>query len=484
MMRAAVLALLVVLSTFAGIGLVDAATTAYISEATVSPEQPAPGERFTIRTTIQNSQQSDGDFQITDVYVRRPGSTDDVGRVENPGSIPPGASITVPLTASYDSPGTRELRVRVVGRNPDGQLVQLQYPVVVTVREGGPQVGLSVDDAVVGTEGRVRVTAANGEDSPVRNVRVSLRGQDANVQNDTRVTSSLAGGESRTFNFAVTPESESARLEARLRYTSASGNTRVVADNVSLDAEPLRENVQIEASTVGGGARPAVSVDVSNLGNAPLENTVLELSRNGTVLVRRPANEIAPDRTRTARLNVSDVEAGPLDVRLGYRTGGRTGEATTTFRYAANPGRVELTGVDYEMEGGRLRISGSASNVGLGDVDSVVVRVVRTETVTPARPNPEYFVGTIPSSDFASFDVYAEVTPETEAVPVEVTYLSDGRERSVRTDVDVSDLNAGAPDEEENSGGGGGIPSLPLLAGGAIAVLLVVGLGTYAYVRR
>lgn len=481
MTRAVVLALLVVGSTLAGVGLVDAVTTAYVSEVTVSPEQPAPGERFTVRTTIQNSQRSNGSFRITDVYVRRQGSANDVARVENPGGIPPGASIDVPLTASFDSPGTRELRVNVVGRTPGDELVRLQYPVVVTVRRGGPQVGIAVDDAVVGTEGRVRVTAANGEDSPVRNVRVSLSGTDASVRNETRVLPTLEAGGSQTFEFAVTPASPSAELRADLRYTSAAGNTRVVSDSVTVDAEPLRESVQVSASTVGDGARPPVSVEVSNLGNAPLENPVVELSRDDTVLVRRPANEIAPDGTRTVRLNVSDVDTGPLNVRVGYRTGGRAGEATTTVEYAANPGRVELTGVDYEMEDGRLHLSGSTSNVGLGPVESVVVRVVRTETVTPARPNPEYFVGSIPSSDFASFDVYAEVTPETETVPLEVTYLADGRERTVRTDVDVSDLNA--PPDGENETPLGDVP-LSLLAVGAVAVLLVVGIGAYAFVRR
>ncbi|SFR45193.1 hypothetical protein [Halogeometricum limi] len=478
MKRSVALAVVVVCSVLAGIGIADAATTTYISNVSVSPEQPVPGERFTLRTTIQNSQSSDGSFRITDVYVRPKGSTSDVARVENLGSLPPGSNVVVPLTASFDTPGTRELRVHVVGRNPGGELVQLQYPVVVAVRQGGPQVGLSVGDAVVGTENTVQVTAANGEDAAVRNVRVSLGGSDVRVKNATRVLATLEPGTSRVFNFAVTPETEAAELEARLQYTSESGTTRTVRDTAAIDAEPLRESVQLE-TTVGSGAQPAVTVDVSNLGNAPLEDPVVELSREGTVLVRRPAADVAPDETRSVRLNVSEAESGPLNVRVTYRTGGQSGEATSKVAYAANPGRVELTGIDYEMEDGRLHLSGSTSNVGLGDVESVVVRVVETESVTPARPNPEYFVGSIPASDFASFDLYADVAPGTETVPIEVTYLANGRERTVRTDVDVSDLNAEPTDES-----GGGLPSMPLLVGGLVAVLLVLGVGGYAYLRR
>ncbi|MDS0298409.1 hypothetical protein NDI76_06620 [Halogeometricum sp. S1BR25-6] len=480
MSRAAVLALLVVLSSVAGIGLVDAqTTTAFISNATVSPEQPAPGEQFTVRTTVQNSQQSGGGFEITDVYVRQRGSTDDVARVEDIGTLPPGSDVTVPLTASFDSTGTRELRVYVVGRNPSDEVVRLQYPVVVTVREGGPQVGVSVEDAVVGTEGTVQVTAANGEDTAVRNLRVSLSG-DAGIRDDTRVLATLPGNESRTFNFSVTPRSQTTDLAARVQYTTTSGSTRTVAESVTLDADPLRESVQLDASVVGDGADPDVAVDVANLGNAPLEDAVVELARDGNVLFRRPVADVAPDETRTTRVNVSNVETGPMDVRVRYETGGRTGEATTRLNYSANPGRIELTGLDYETEEGKLHVSGTASNVGLGDVDSVVVRVVRTENVTPARPNPEYFVGSIPASDFSSFDLYAEVDPGTETVPIEVTYLANGAERTTRTELDVSDLNA-QPAEEGDSGG---LPTLPLVVLAALALLVIVGVAGYAYFRR
>ncbi|MDS0293221.1 NEW3 domain-containing protein [Halogeometricum luteum] len=480
MSRAAVFALLVVLSSLAGVGLADAqTTTAFIANATVSPEQPAPGEQFTVRTTIQNSQQSGGGFEITDVYVRQRGSTDDVARVEDIGTLPPGSDVTVPLTASFDSPGTRELRVYVVGRNPSDEVVRLQYPVVVTVREGGPQVGISAEDAVVGTEGTVQVTAANGEDAAVRNVRVSLSG-DAGIRDDTRVLATLPANRSQTFNFSVTPRSRTTRLEARVQYTTTSGSARTVTESVTLEADPLRESVQLDASVVGDGADPDVAVDVSNLGNAPLEDAVVELARDGSVLFRRPVADVAPDETRTARVNVSNVESGPMDVRVRYETGGRTGEATTRLNYSANPGRIELTGLDYETEEGRLHVSGTASNVGLGDVDSVVVRVVRTENVTPARPNPEYFVGSIPASDFSSFDLYAEVDPGTETVPIEVTYLANGAERTTRTELDVSDLNAQSPEEDD----GGGLPMIPLVALAVVALLVIVGVGGYAYLRR
>jgi hypothetical protein len=313
----------------------------------------------------------------------------------------------------------------------------------------------------------------------VRNLRLHLDGTDANVSDRTRVLPTLGPGESQTLNFSVTPTADRGRLEATLRYTTASGSTRTATDSVALRPDELREDVRLDASIVGSGSSPAVAVDVSNLGNAPLESVVFEASRNGSVIVQRPLAEVPSDTTQTAQVNLSGVSAGPLDVRVRYETGGTDGDVTTTVQYTANPGEVELTGIDYEMEEDALRITGSASNVGLAQVDSVVVRVVPTDTVTPVRPNQEYFVGSIPASDFASFDLSAQLEANATTVPIEVTYLADGDRQTRRTEVDVRDLRA-----EESDGGGGGLPNLPLLVGGLLAALVVVGLGTYAYLRR
>jgi hypothetical protein len=479
MKRAVALAALLVVSTVSAVGLVGGASaTAYITGVQVTPEQPVPGERFTLTTNVTVAQQSPSDLSITDVYVRKRGETNDVARVENLGTLPPGSDISIPLTASFDTPGTRELRVTVVGRS-DGELIRLQYPVVVTVRQGGPQVGIEVGDAVVGTKTGVRVTAVNGEDSPVRNVRLALSGRDVTVRNATRVLPTLAPGESRTFNFTVTPTTSRAELEARLQYTSESGTTRVVSDNATVEADPLREDVRLDASVDGSGASPPIVVDVSNLGNAPLEDVVVEATRDGATVARRPLADVAPDETRTVSLNVTGVAPGDLGISVAYETGGVTGETTTTLDYTANPGSVELTGIDFERQDDRVHIMGSASNVGLSQVDSVVVRVVPSEGVTPARPNREYFVGSIPASDFVSFDLYAEIAAGTEAIPIEVSYIVDGRRVTTQTEVNVSDLEASSPDQ-----GGSGLPRTLLLVGGVVAALVLVGVGAYAYRRR
>ncbi|ELZ91603.1 hypothetical protein C440_14854 [Haloferax mucosum ATCC BAA-1512] len=458
-----------------------AEATAYIDDVTISPAQPTPGERFSLVTVVQNAENSPSNLKITDMYVRSAGNSKDLARVEDLGTIPPGSDLRVPLSMRLEDAGTYNLRVTVVGRS-DGKVQRLEYPVIVRVREGGPQVSVEVGDAVIGTDTPVRVTVSNGEDTVARNLRLSVSADSAPVKNDTRVVPKLDSGQSQTFQFSVAPETAESELVASLQYTTADGNARTVTATAPIVAEALREEVRLDA-TLGEGAHPPVRVDVTNLGNAPLEDLVLTLRDDDTTVLGKPAGTVAPESDRTILLNVSSVDRATLDVVASYETGSRDGTAETTIDYTASPGQIELTGIDVEREEGDIHISGSASNVGLSDAQSVIVRVVPAEGVVPARPYKEYFVGTVPASDFASFDLYAAVEGGVTSVPVEVSYLADGRRRTVETSVDVSDVS-GVPEQNASGNGGGGIVSALLVGGGLLAFLVVVGVSIYAYRRR
>lgn len=478
-----VLALLVLASVVVALPLPVQGQTAvaYVDGVTVSPEQPNVGERFVVTASIRNAQSASAPLTINAVAVRT--SQDSAApfreyvRVNDLGRLPPGTNLEVPLSLSLSRVGTHDLRV-VVFAEDDRGAVRIQYPLVVTVRESGPQLRIDVTDAVEGTESPVQVVAVNGEAEPVRNVRLTLEGEGATVGNDTWLAPSLAAGESRRVTFQVTPTAPDASLTATLRYVTAGGTTRTVRQAVSFAAEPLREDVRLDASVERRGASPPVVVDVSNLGNAPLEEVVVSVRADGDVVARRPLADVADGETRSVALNVSGVSEVALEVTAAYETGGRSGSAVATVAYASNPGRIELTGIDIERVDGRVHIEGSASNVGLSEVDGVVLRVLDTDGVSPARPYRDYFVGTVPASDFVSFDLYAEVDDGVTAVPVEVTYLSDGDRTTAVTQVDVSDLPA-----EANSGESGGrFPVNPLLFG-VVGLLFVAVVGAGLWYR-
>jgi hypothetical protein len=209
---------------------------------------------------------------------------------------------------------------------------------------------------------------------------------------------------------------------------------------------------------------------VSNFGNAPLTDLMVRLERDGQVVGRTSAPDLPARTSDTVLVNVPGDGTSDLRVVAAYGTGDQSGETTTTLAYAANPGRVSLTGVDVETDDGRLHFTGSASNVGLGEVNSVVLSVVPAEGVQPARPYREYFVGMVPASDFVSFDLYAEVDPGTETVPVRISYIADGGRVSEVVEVDVADVNA-QPVQQGQQQQGSAV-SLPLVI---VAELALVG---------
>jgi hypothetical protein len=481
-----VLAVVLVASLVAPATLAAGATTAKVSiaDVTVSPSQPAPGERFTVTTTIRNAESTPNspsdDFQIRAVAVRdadSPART--YARVEKLGTLPEGASVDVPLTLSFDEAGVRELRVFVFGSGGAGP-VEYRYPVVVTVREGGPQVSVLTGDAdpVVGAASTVNVSVANGEAEAVRNVRLELGGRSVDVEDATRVLPRIESGATETFAFEVTPAATDGTLRGTLRYTTASGDVRTTAVSSSFVADPLRVDVGLDADVPAGGTDPPVEAELSNFGNAPLTDVVVRAEADGRVVARRSVQDVAPETTRRVALNVTGVDEGVLDVTADYEVGGRAGSTRTAVDYAATPGRIELTGVDVAREGDRIHLSGSASNVGLSDVQGAVVSVVPSEGVTPARPYREYFVGTIPASDFVSFDLYARADSGTETVPVQVSYLVDGERRETVSNVSVADL------PPERDGGGSGGSSTLLLAGGVVAGVVLLALAVLLYRRR
>jgi hypothetical protein len=458
---------------------------ALVESVTVSPSQPAPGQLVTVQTTVSNAGSATESMTITDVYVREAGTTTEYARVTDVGTVPAGGDVTVPLTFPFEEGGVKDLRVHVVLRAGNDYL-RLQYPASVVVREGGPQVAVSgLRDTVAGAETNATVTVSNGETEALRSLHLRVAGTDVDVADGTRVAPTLAAGEERSFVVPVTPQSAGeGRVTATLSYTAPTGERRSITEDVALDPDPLREDVDVSATVAGDGSpSPPVAVEVANFGNAPLREGSVRLVADGETVARSSLAPVPAEARRTVRLNVTGVDAADLRVVTDYRTGDRAGSAETTLTYSANPGRIELTGVDVEREGGRLHLSGSASNVGLGEVNSVVVAVVPTENVTPARPYEEYFVGTVPESDFVSFDLYAEAGPGVTEIPVEVRYIADGQRRTTTATVAVGDLSAPSDDGGTDSSG----PPTTLIVGvflGLLVLLALAGGGVYYFVYR
>jgi hypothetical protein len=118
-------------------------------------------------------------------------------------------------------------------------------------------------------------------------------------------------------------------------------------------------------------------------------------------------------------------------------------------------------------------VSGNAGNTGGAPVDGVVVSVGSNEHVDPAYPARTYFVGTVDASEFAPFEVTADVDVENvSTVPVTVEYRVGGE--PVNRTLAVPYEAGLRPDR--GGGGGGGI-GLPVLAVAVVALAAVALVG-------
>ncbi|EMA21422.1 MULTISPECIES: COG1361 family protein [Haloarcula] len=485
----AVLACLVVVGSLP-LSVAGASVNASISNVEVSPSSPAPGETITFDTTVRNLESSDAPLEINDIAIRKSGGrgVTEYERVSNLGSISPGSTLEVPLTASFDSSGSKDLRVIVYGRDRGtGENVELRYPVKLNVQDRHPQVDITANDSVAGVESTGEVTVANGLDTQITNVEVVVEGEGVEMTQSRTVRSSVAQNGSVTAPFRFRPESAGEHpLTATISYTVDGDTTRNTTRTTVIESDPLRNSVELDTSAVGSGTDRALRVAVSNGANAPLSDVMISATSENASFQRVLLENISASTTRQVRLNATmDEPRADVTVTANYELGTEAEQTTTETTLRSVPGTIDLTGLDVIRQGGRLQISGSASNVGSTDADSVLVSVVDTETVTPATPNRDYFVGTVPASDFVSFDVYARTEGNVTSVPLEVTYLVDDTRKRQTFDVDLDRMGGSAqqPEQDGDSEGGDQNSMLPVFVAGGLALLVVVGVLVRRYRR-
>jgi hypothetical protein len=171
-------------------------------------------------------------------------------------------------------------------------------------------------------------------------------------------------------------------------------------------------------------------VTVTNFGNAPLRDVVILPRAGDTALPRQVVTDpIEPGTSATATLDLATVRTpGEVEVRATYRVAGRNGSASRAYDYRPGTGAIRLTGLNLtRTDDGTLRLSGNAGNPGTADVTGVVLAVGSTETVSPAYPQRDYFVGTVEGSEFAPFELTAEVdAANATRIPVSLTYRTAG----------------------------------------------------------
>ncbi|SHH42267.1 COG1361 family protein [Halobaculum gomorrense] len=296
------------------------------------------------------------------------------------------------------------------------------------------------------------------------------------------VSDPLGPGTEQTYDFSVALEDAGEQtVYVHATLLSSRGERTHIVQPVTVDVDRPNPQLELDVSEAVVGAERTVNVTVANGLDAAVSQIGVRVSTPADALAFRTSGRVratlAGGDTAVFSFPVRTTEAGqfPVEVALTYSLNGDRRTVTQTFgadfSEPQNPGEIRLTGVSVTRgPGGVLQIAGTAANVGGTDVQSVLVSVVDGAGVRPADPQPDYFVGGVEGSDFASFDLNAELSGDRTTVPVRVEYVVDGVRRSYTTDVRVSQSALATPTPAPQTGPLGGLPLLPT----ALAVLVIV----------
>ena len=347
--RTIVLALSLIVAVNASPAVVQVATAEQadvsITGVTVSPDDPAPGQDFTVTVNVSNLASSNGTVSVTDVYVRVQNRPKEFSRVQNVGAITPGNTLSVPLSLSIPETGSKKLQVHAVVETADGQFQHLEYPLLVTVtNERSVLVSVQASKATVDTETSVNVTVANGDAATVSGVKLHLAG-DGTVVDPERITGSIKPGVDRTFQYDVTFDERGTRtLNATVTYSTSGGASRTVSDstgfevtNESTDSgKRIEGTIRLVGVETSGNGIVTIQGDAANVGGTNVKSVLLRVKNTAHVSPMGSSGEYFVGAVNDSQFDTFELIARTTDqatvipVQVEYITDGE--QKTETVR--------------------------------------------------------------------------------------------------------------------------------------------------------
>lgn len=158
-----------------------------------------------------------------------------------------------------------------------------------------------------------------------------------------------------------------------------------------------------------------VNVEVVNL--RPNEITGVIVTPKGEDIKFFPANAFVGTinggnkSTATFTLNTMTSEKGNKEIQFSttYFNGDNlhiSSDANYTVQVVDQSSLI-LSAIEIDRIGNVYTISGDINNFGTTDAKNVMISVMATENITPVQPYEKYFVGTLESDDFSSFELSA-----------------------------------------------------------------------------
>lgn len=327
---AALLALTVACSMFAGAGAASGVTYVTVSDVAVSDDNPTTGDLVTITPTIRHSSAGDAGFQINEVTLTN-SNGERIAEANDLGTIGGSETLDVPLRTSFDSAGDKHLtlHVRGVTVNSTGHTqaaAQVTRPVYIDIDEPSssdpepaPRVRIDADSMVAGVESTVTVTVSNGGENTLSDVTLRLDDFGDTIDAQTRMRPTIAATNMTTFTFTVTPDEAG---DVNLKATLTSENEHVTG-LTSTTVDALEDDVRVDATTVRENDTTLLQYHVANAGNAPIEDVLVTADSPDGSLPSASVERVNASASETLTVPVGSAPAS-VTLDVSYTVGGDT----------------------------------------------------------------------------------------------------------------------------------------------------------------
>ncbi len=353
-------------------------------------------------------------------------------------------------------------------------------------------VTVSPADPTVGETVTVEVTVSNqeGSNDVVDVSTIMLRTTDEHYERVEDVGAIAPGG---SLTIPITTTFETAGHKDLLAHVSAasqstgsgSANLRAYYRPITIDVAEPEIDAGIAATTNSSGETTAT---LTNYGNVELTDVEISTSIEGDQRDKRDAFDITPNESESVTFDTDSYNSNTVTLTGEYTARGeRHGVSRTIDLDQQVQGEIRLTSVEATPRGSIVSIDGEAANIGGTDVESVLVRVPDSDTVSPAAGSGEFFVGSVDASEFATFELSSAVANGTDTLPIELSYIVDDRRVTTTQSIEISSADsvsagsdrdrAAATSTDNGSSGSSGLPVVPLIIG----LLVVLGASGVLY---
>jgi len=187
--------------------------------------------------------------------------------------------------------------------------------------------------------------------------------------------------------------------------------------------------------------------------------------------------------TATFTLNTMGSEQGAKKIifNISYLNGDNlhfSSKNTTIINVIKRPALL-LTAIEVKNVGNIYTITGEINNIGTTDLKSVIISVIRSDGIENIQPNANYFIGTLESDDFSSFELSARTTSDNiKEIPVLIEFRdTDNTYTTIKDSIYLEQTKV-------NDSGSGKNMSPIIMTTALFVVIGIVGVIGYSWKKR